>query len=183
MGYEHIILFAGPVGAGKTTAISTLSEIPVVSTEAINTDFSVSHKATTTVAMDYGQISLEEGHLIRLYGVPGQERFDFVWKLFQERAAGLVLLLDESAKEPLTDLDFFLDRFAGVLNHGVAVVGITRSELSDSKSLSACCTRLQERRLKVPVFEVDARDREQMVVLLTALVSMVQMRETQLEAD
>jgi signal recognition particle receptor subunit beta len=57
---EHIILFAGPMGAGKTTAIRSLSEIPVISTEAANTDLATADKATTTVAMDYGEIGVTD---------------------------------------------------------------------------------------------------------------------------
>ena len=53
---EHVILFAGPMGAGKTTAIRSLSDIPVISTEAMNFDRTTSDKATTTVALDYGEI-------------------------------------------------------------------------------------------------------------------------------
>jgi len=180
---EYVILFAGPMGAGKTAAISALSEIPVVSTEAQNTDLAASAKLTTTVALDYGQITLEEAHVLRLYGVPGQERFAFVWKLLQARAAGLVLLLDAGARDPLADVDFFLDQFKELLRHGAAVVGITRTDLVGSDMFARCSARLRNRHERIPVFEVDARDRAQMVVLLTTLITLVQMRTTELEAN
>jgi len=183
MHTEHVILFAGPMGAGKTAAISALSEIPVVSTEALNTDLAASAKLTTTVALDYGQITLEDGHVIRLYGVPGQERFEFVWKLLQTRAVGLVLLLDACAKDPVEDVDFFLDHFKELLRHGAAVVGVTRTDLAANEAFARCCARLRQHHERIPVFEVDARDRAQMVVLLTALITLVQMRETELEAN
>lgn len=183
MHNEHIILFAGPMGAGKTAAISALSEIPVVSTEALNNDLAASAKLTTTVALDYGQITLEEGHMLRLYGVPGQERFAFVWNLLQTRAAGLVLLLDACARDPLTDVDFFLDHFRDLLRHGAAVVGVTRTDLVPNDMFARCCARLRQRHERIPVFEVDARDRTQMVVLLATLITLVQMRATELEAN
>ena len=87
---EHIILFAGPMGAGKTTAIRTLSDIPVVSTEAANTDRAQSDKETTTVALDYGEISVSDEEKVRLYGIPGQRRFEFMWKILRERAGRLL---------------------------------------------------------------------------------------------
>ena len=62
----HVVIFAGPMGAGKTTAIKTLSEIDVVSTEAANTDRDTVNKATTTVALDYGEIGLSDVEKVRL---------------------------------------------------------------------------------------------------------------------
>ena len=68
---EHIILFAGPMGAGKTTAIQSLSDTPVIATEAANSDRETADKATTTVALDYGEIIVSDEEKIRLYGIPG----------------------------------------------------------------------------------------------------------------
>ena len=84
---EHVILFAGPMGAGKTTAIRTLSDIEVVSTEAANSERNVVDKPTTTVALDYGEITLGDEEKIRLYGVPGQERFDGIDALITQMKA------------------------------------------------------------------------------------------------
>jgi hypothetical protein len=78
---EHIILFAGPMGSGKTTAIKSLSDIPVIATEAANSDRETADKATTTVAIDYGEIGVTDEEKIRLYGIPGQRRFDFMWRI------------------------------------------------------------------------------------------------------
>ena len=75
---EHKIIFAGPVGAGKTTAIGAISDIPVVATEARATDAVALRKNRTTVAMDYGLMILDGGIKLHLYGAPGQERFSFI---------------------------------------------------------------------------------------------------------
>ena len=104
MAQEYIVLVAGPMGAGKTTAISALSEVPVVRTEAVNTDTARNAKAHTTVALDYGEITLDGGDKVRLYGVPGQERFDFMWSILEKRALGLLLLIDDTAASPVADL-------------------------------------------------------------------------------
>ena len=74
---QYKIIFTGPVGAGKTTAIAALSDIAPVSTAAKATDMTRDRKEKTTVAMDYGAMRLEDGGTVHLYGTPGQERFDF----------------------------------------------------------------------------------------------------------
>lgn len=177
MSLEHVILFAGPMGAGKTTAIASLSDIPMVTTEAVNNDPDAHAKELTTVAMDYGQITIHDSEVVRLYGVPGQERFDFMWRIFESRAVGLMLLLDATAKNPIGDLDYFLDKFRELVRRGAVVVGITQTDVAGSNGVEAYYARLRERRQFMPVYEVDARDREQMIVMLSSLVVMVQMRD------
>lgn len=72
------IIFTGPVGSGKTTAIATLSDEPPVCTNQNATDMTKEKKSKTTVAMDYGTMSLDAKEKIHLYGTPGQERFNFM---------------------------------------------------------------------------------------------------------
>ena len=98
---EHVILFTGPMGAGKTTAIQSLSDVPVVHTEADNTERHIADKPTTTVALDYGEITLGADEKVRLYGTPGQRRFDFMWAILRERARGMVLLINNDATDPI----------------------------------------------------------------------------------
>ena len=74
MANVYKLVFAGPVGAGKTTAIQSLSDIEVVRTEANATDEVRLLKQTTTVAMDYGRMNLPNGDQVRLFGTPGQKR-------------------------------------------------------------------------------------------------------------
>ncbi len=71
---QHKIVFGGTMGAGKSEAIKMLSDIPVIETEAINTDIDAHSKYLTTVGIDYGEIILDEETKIGLYGTPGQER-------------------------------------------------------------------------------------------------------------
>ncbi len=85
---QHKIIFAGPVGAGKTTAIKSLSDIPVMTTDEDATDMTTNRKPQTTVAMDYGLLKLEGGERVHLYGTPGQERFDFMWDILTEGGLG-----------------------------------------------------------------------------------------------
>lgn len=85
---ENKIIFTGPVGVGKTTAIASLSDEPPVQTDASASDMTSVRKGYTTVAMDYGLIQLDENTKIHLYGTPGQERFDFMWDILSQGQYG-----------------------------------------------------------------------------------------------
>lgn len=175
---EHIILFAGPMGAGKTTAIKSLSEINVISTEAANTERETADKDTTTVALDYGEITLGEDDKIRLYGVPGQKRFDFMWQLLKERAMGLVLLLNSDAQNPVERLREFLLEFGSLHARGGIVVGITRTDVTAGPDLweySKCISETMPDCL-IPVFTVDARSGDHMRTCLLSLVLNIESR-------
>lgn len=107
------ILIGGPFGAGKTTMIRTISEITVVSTERDVSDHTRSIKPQTTVAMDFGRITVGRNLALYLFGTPGQERFDFMWEILAEGMLGFVLLVDlqreESLEEGARILRLFLD--------------------------------------------------------------------------
>jgi len=101
---EWSILFLGTVGAGKTQAIRSVSDISMVDTDVAATDEVRALKKTTTVAMDMGVIRLDDNDKVVVYGAPGQDRFDFMWEILWEQSKGLVLLLDHRRPEVLTDL-------------------------------------------------------------------------------
>ena len=170
---EQKIIFAGPVGAGKTTAVRSISDIPVVSTERRATDSVRLLKSNTTVAMDYGMIQLQDQLRVHLYGAPGQDRFDFMWDILSTGAIGLVVLLDHSRESLLTDLEHFLDAFKSIIHktNGALVIGVTRMELNPHASLTPLRNRLQELQIKAPVFQVDARRPDDVRHMLLALLS------------
>lgn len=87
------IAVTGNVGAGKTTFIRTISEIKVVDTERRATDETASLKANTTVAFDFGRLTLNPEQVLYLYGTPGQSRFDFMWDIVIDQAQTYVLLV------------------------------------------------------------------------------------------
>jgi uncharacterized protein len=169
---EHVILVAGPMGAGKTTAIQALSEIPVVSTEAENTDRATADKPTTTVALDYGEISLDENEKVRIYGVPGQRRFSFMWRILEERALGLILLVNNDAKDPIGEAEAFLKEFSSLQERGGVVIGITRTDVAPHPKPQAYAERIRKTYpgISIPVFKVDARSAPQIMTALTALL-------------
>lgn len=182
---EWSILFGGPVGAGKTEAIRTISDIDVVDTEATPLDETARMKDSTTVAMDMGVMYLGDGDKVRLYGAPGQSRFDFMWEILLGHSRGLVLLLDHSRPNPLQDLDFYLNQmcqFMGARSIPV-VVGVTHMDVGpaghdltpyrDYLARHATATHGST----VPVLEVDARSRHDVRTLLLVLTSMLEMCE------
>ena len=174
MAREYVVLVAGPMGAGKTTAIVSLSEIPVVSTDAVNTDLARNAKATTTVAMDYGEISLGDGDKVRLYGVPGQERFDFMWEILTEGGIALLLLIDNSRGEPLKQLRFYLGAFSGFIRKTAVAVGVTHMDVQGGPRLADYQAELDRAgQPGVPVFEVDARNRRDVCLLIEAVLSVI----------
>ena len=104
---QYKIIFTGPVGAGKTTAINSISDLPPIKTDASASDMAKYRKASTTVALDYGVMNLPGGEKLHLYGTPGQERFDFMWDILVTGGIGLVLLLDNTRADPFQDMRFF----------------------------------------------------------------------------
>jgi len=170
----HKIIFAGPVGAGKTTAIQTISDIEVVSTESKASDDVAKRKKTTTVAMDYGILNIENGQRVHLYGTPGQERFSFMWEIVTMGGLGLVLLLDNTREAPLEDLEFYIKAFRTFIDKNTVVVGVTRMDVAGSSSLDSFQTRLSELGVRAPVFEVDARSRDDVSALLQAMLAMLE---------
>jgi len=169
------IVFAGPMGAGKTTAITTVSDVPPISTEVKATDAEVQkRKETTTVSMDYGYLVLEDNTRVHLYGTPGQERFSYMWPILTEGALGLVLLLDNANNDPLADLRFYLDAFTDFIQKTGLVIGITRCDLSQSHTLADYQAIMMEYELVFPVFEIDPREANDVKTLLHALLAILQ---------
>jgi len=170
---EHKIIFSGPVGAGKTTAIQTISDIDVVSTESTASDDVSKRKENTTVAMDYGTLSVGNDHKVHLYGTPGQERFSFMWDIITIGGLGLVLLLDNQREDPIADLEFFIQAFRPFIRKSAMVIGVTRMDMKPRPGLYSFHTKLGELGVRAPVFEVDARERNDITVLLQALLALL----------
>ncbi len=119
------IVVSGPVGAGKTTYVRTLSEVLMLDTDVeASEDIGKSH---TTVAFDFGTLNVD-GHMVHLYGTPGQERFDFMWEVLCEGALGLIMLVagDQPKDFPKARaiLDFITSRYDVPF-----IVGVTHQDL------------------------------------------------------
>jgi len=166
------IVVSGGFGAGKTTFVGAVSEIVPLRTEAVMTSASVGvddlsatpNKTTTTVAMDFGRISIDNELVLYLFGSPGQNRFWFMWDDLVRGAIGAVVLVDTRRLEDcFGPIDFFearnlpfvvaVNAFDGLLRH-------RPDEVREALQLGA----------EVPVLVVDARDRDSAKQSLIALV-------------
>ena len=166
------IVVAGGFGVGKTTFVGSVSEITPLTTEAVMTAASagvddLSHvpdKTTTTVAMDFGRITVDEQLILYLFGTPGQHRFWFMWDDLVRGAIGAVVLVDtRRLADCFAAVDFFEDRglpyvvgvncFDGVLGHSL-------DDVREALAIDPA----------VPVIPCDARDRESTKKTLIALV-------------
>ncbi|ADP84158.1 ATP/GTP-binding protein [Frankia sp. AgB1.9] len=166
------IVVAGGFGAGKTTFVGSVSEIVPLRTEAVMTEAGahvddLTHlvdKTTTTVAMDFGRVSLDEDLILYLFGTPGQYRFWFMWDDIVRGAIGAIVLTDtRRLADCFAAVDYFEQRqlpfviglncFDGVLRHSIEDV---REALQISPS--------------VPIITCDARNRDSTKTALIAVV-------------
>ena len=167
------IVVAGGFGVGKTTFVGSVSEITPLTTEAVMTAASagvddLSHvpdKTTTTVAMDFGRVTLDAGLILYLFGTPGQHRFWFMWDDLIQGAIGAVVLVDtRRLADSFPALDYFenagvpfligINGFHGMFPHGT---GDVQEALSVHPG--------------VPIIQCDARRRAS---TKNALISLVQ---------
>ncbi|MES9948342.1 MAG: ATP/GTP-binding protein [Candidatus Thiodiazotropha sp.] len=168
---NYKIIFTGPVGAGKTTAISVLSDVPMVSTDELASDMTKDRKSQTTVAMDYGIMQLAGEERIHLYGTPGQERFDFMWDILTQGGLGLVLLIDNSRIEPFHNLHFFLDAFKDFIGCTAVSIGITRMDEKSTPTIGDYQRELSALGWStLPLLEVDARKKGDVSLLVQSLL-------------
>ena len=156
------IVIAGGFGVGKTTLVGSVSEIQPLRTEALVTNESegvddlaaVPAKSTTTVAMDFGRLTLAEDLVLYLFGTPGQRRFWFMWDDLCLGAIGAIVLVDTARlDESFSPLDYFEHKglpFIVAVNQFEGVQQYSLEEIANALALPP----------EVPIIAIDARDRE-----------------------
>jgi small GTP-binding protein len=105
------MVVTGPFNAGKTEFIRSVSEIDVVSTERKISSEVERVKETTTVAMDFGRITVDDDLVLYLFGTPGQKRFDFMWEILSEGMLGFVVMVDSARPETFREARSILETF------------------------------------------------------------------------
>ncbi len=139
------IVVTGPFSAGKTEFIQSVSEIDVVSTERKITSEAERIKATTTVAMDFGRITVGDDLVLYLFGTPGQRRFDFMWEILSEGMLGFIVLIDSTRPETFREGRSILETFKAYAPTPY-VVAANKQDLPDAWELDdmRIALRLQE---------------------------------------
>ena len=125
------MVVTGPFAAGKTEFIRTISEIDVVSTERKISSEAERIKDATTVAMDFGRITVDQDLVLYLFGTPGQKRFDFMWEILSEGMLGFIVVVDSTRPETFREARSILDTFRGYASTPY-VVAANKQDLKDA---------------------------------------------------
>ena len=128
------MVVTGPFNAGKTQFIRTVSEIDVVSTERDVSSEAERIKTTTTVAMDFGRISVDESLVLYLFGTPGQKRFDFMWEILSEGMLGFIVLVDSTRPETFREARNILEAFRA-FSPTPHVIAASKQDMEDAWDL------------------------------------------------
>ncbi|GAA4537265.1 GTP-binding protein [Amycolatopsis samaneae] len=178
------IVVAGGFGSGKTTLVGAISEIDPLTTEAMMTEASVGHddttatpnKTTTTVAMDFGRLSLDQDLVLYVFGTPGQHRFWFMWDDLAVGAIGAVVLVDtRRLADAFPSIDFFENR---KLPYVVAINCFDRLLHHQIEDVRHALTIAPS----VPIMACDARERESAKQVLISVVQHAIAHDTALRA-
>ena len=170
--YKLVLL--GEPGAGKTTCIAALSDIPPVVTDVDCSDELAQLKQTTTVAMDYGELDLGEQGRLLLYGLPGQSRFTFMFDVVREGLLGAIVLVDATVAAPARQLHDTLVNYGESLKGLPCVVCINKHAQPPPELMRSCQDTLRAHGLVAPLLALDARDRQQMRLVFDLIFTLLE---------
>jgi len=169
---HYKIVVTGPFAAGKTTFIKTVTEIAPIQTEARTTSNGESEvKDSTTVAMDFGRIAIDDENILHIFGTPGQFRFNYMWSILSSDAIGIILIVDSGDSEAFDDardmLNFFRVKtdspIVVALNHFKEKMHTDESELREIMSIPQ----------KIPVLDCDATSKDSVKGVLLSLLDLI----------
>lgn len=161
------IVITGPFAAGKTTLITTISEVSIVGTERDVTDETRSIKTRTTVAMDFGRLSFGDDVSLFLFGTPGQKRFEVMWEILSEGMIGFICLVNAADDRSVEESSHILDQFRQYADVPY-VIGV--SHLDEQSEDHEVVFNKVRQALEVPetvqIIPVDPRNREDVKTLM-----------------
>lgn len=171
------MVVTGPFNAGKTAFIQSVSEIDVVATERKITTEAEKVKETTTVAMDFGRITVDDDLVLYLFGTPGQKRFDFMWEILSEGMLGFIVMIDSTRPETFREARSILQTFRAYAPTPY-VVAANKQDMTDAWELDdmRLALRLDP---NIKLLPCTARKKESVkTVLLELLYSILAEMET-----
>jgi uncharacterized protein len=165
------LVVTGPVGAGKSTFIRSVSEIEVVDTDRRATDETAQLKQKTTVAFDFGRLHFGSDMALHLYGTPGQSRFDFMWDMLIRKAHAYIMLVPANRPAEFRNAR----RIASFMNQRVSlpmIIGLTHADCADAWAAENIAIALGylDPQNHPPIIVVNARDTASVAQAVMALV-------------
>ena len=171
---RYKIIFSGPPGAGKASAIASLSDITPIKKQITSSPPSAEkNEKLKGNILDYGLINVSDDIQIHLYGSPEQKRFSFMWDMLTHRGLGLILLIDNTDTSSLNQLKHFLKAFQGFISANNLAIGITKMDLAPLPTIRDYQVSLRGTGLTPPIFEVDARSQRDVSLLMQALLQSI----------
>jgi len=155
------LVFAGAVGAGKTTAIRSIADGAPVSTDVPMTDGAHGDKTTTTVALDFSEVILDDGTPLLVYGLPGQDHFSFMRPIVIKGAIGVIVLLDARDTEIGNRCEHWVRSIREIDPTMAIGIGVTQVDRSPNFGLADVREAIRRCGSSVPVFTLDPRDKDQ----------------------
>ena len=168
MSHQHRILVTGTLGAGKSVAVASLLGTPP---EQLPLD-----AGGPPAAVDHGDLVLDNGDRLHLYGTPGQRRFEPTWRALADGAMGLVVLVDHARPDPLGDLAIYLENFLDLIARTACVVGVGRRAEGAAPGPDAFAEVTHRFGVVCPVVEIDVRERSQVIALVDLLLVQLESR-------
>lgn len=171
---EFKVLFLGLPGAGKTMAIGTVSDIPVINTDvsctSLTADFSDALKKTVTTGIDYGELNNGEQRF-RLYGVPGHAHFDFLLDMIYRGTDIVIALFDITIQHPDTAFFDFIKKYQKMLLPGKSIIGITGGNKNYYPRVLGFKSAMVKLGMVIPIMPVDIKSKKILrdIVLMLAV--------------
>lgn len=168
------MVITGPFNAGKTEFIRTISEIEVVSTEQKISSDPEKVKETTTVAMDFGRLTVDKNLILHIYGTPGQRRFEFMWDILSEGMLGFILMVDSTRPETFREARYILESFS---DHSDSpyVVAVNKQDLEEAWDVEDIRHALRLRDT-IPVLPCVATEMQPVKKILLSLLEIIKKR-------